>query len=77
MNYDDPIALLVRRRRAARQWNQLKLATEAGLSVGTIANLERFGFITKQTAERISRALDIPVEQLLDAGPRSAPGGRP
>ena len=60
----------IRELRQARGWNQTDLAARAGLRQGTIANLETGARDnpTQDTLDKLARALDVPVSELLGEG---------
>lgn len=68
-----PMALgeRIKELRKARGWNQTDLAARAGLRQGTIANLETGARDnpTQETLDKLARAFDIPIAELLGVDP--------
>jgi len=61
-----PVGERIRALRTARKLTQEQLAYRAGVSVGTIARIERGATRpTLETLERLARALDVSVADLL------------
>jgi DNA-binding XRE family transcriptional regulator len=51
--------------RLERGWQQVKLAVEAGVSPGTIGNIERFNYPTDSARRlRIAQALGVDVDAI-------------
>jgi transcriptional regulator with XRE-family HTH domain len=58
----------VRKLRTALALSQFRLAAAAGVHPSTVSNLERFGFITRATAEKLAPVLGVSPEYLLGEG---------
>jgi transcriptional regulator with XRE-family HTH domain len=70
------LAAGVKRLRSERGLSQTALAERSGLSVGFIASIEQARKeASMATLDRLSRALDIPVNQLFVPDSRSPRGG--
>ncbi len=61
--------LIRRRRREVGFYSQQALASAAGLSIQTVSILERTGFVSRRTAERLAAVLRLSPEDIL-AGSR-------
>ncbi len=57
------------RRRASL--TQVQLAARAGIALSTLSLAERFGVLSKRTAEKIAAVLQVAVEDLLEPEPRA------
>jgi transcriptional regulator with XRE-family HTH domain len=64
----DEIGDRVRARRAALRLSQQVLATRAGLSIRTVANVERGQDTTIDTLRRIAEELGVSASELLGSG---------
>jgi transcriptional regulator with XRE-family HTH domain len=61
MSLSDNLALL----RARRQLTQRQLAAKAGVGIATVNRIEGGGYVPNLlTLDKISRALDVPMEDL-------------
>lgn len=60
--------LRIRELRKERALTQAQLAAAAGITIGTVKNLERDGTGTIGTLRKIARGLDIDIRELFEAG---------
>lgn len=64
----------IRALRRSRGWGQQRLAVEAGLNTMTVSRAERGRTVAMNSATGIARALDVPVDDLLNDDSEAAAG---